>query len=154
MSPEQRAAFLASVADHVTKIVIIAAVNFALIWIYTCAWSMLGERIVRRMREAYVAGMVRQDMSYFDGMQPGEVSTNLSENLLAIQNGTSEKVGILISSVSYFVASYVVAFILLPVLAAQLVRFLLAILGGPPLVRLLMRRHSAAPRRGAASQTK
>lgn len=128
MSPQQQSEFLSNVADHVEKIVIIAAINFALIWIYTSAWSALGERVVRRMREEYVSALLRQDMSYFDELGPGEITTNLSENLLAVQNGTSEKVGILISAVAYFVASYVVAFIELAPLAGQLVSLVPAFL--------------------------
>ena len=104
LSAAQRDSFLNGVADHVVDIIIIAAVNFALIWIYTCAWSTLGERTVRRLRQRYVRALLLQDMSYLDAMAPGEIATRLSENLVTVQNGTSEKVGILIAAVSYFVS--------------------------------------------------
>ncbi|WFD36566.1 hypothetical protein MCUN1_003449 [Malassezia cuniculi] len=134
LTADERDKFLDGVSEHVVNIVIIAAVNFALIWIYTCAWSMLGERTVRRLRQGYVRALLRQDMSFFDAMAPGEIATRLSENLVTVQNGTSEKVGILIAAISYFVTSYIVAFVLLPVLAAQLISlipaFLLASLVG------------------------
>lgn len=126
--PLQQAAFLDAVRHHVVQIIVVAAVNFALIWIYTSCWSFLGERIVRRLRERYVQALLSQDMSYFDMLPPGEISTRLGENLIAVQNGTSEKVGILLSSVAYFVASYVTAFLLLPVLAAQLISLVPAFL--------------------------
>lgn len=126
--PAKRDEFLDQVADHVVHIVIVAAVNFALIWIYTCSWSALGERIARRLRERYVRAVLSKDMAFFDTLPPGEISTRLSENLIAVQNGTSEKVGIFLSSVSYFVTSYIVAFILLPVLAGQLVSLVPAFL--------------------------
>ncbi|KAN0064553.1 hypothetical protein ACQY0O_002181 [Thecaphora frezii] len=116
--------FTSSVNTKVKLVAIIAAVNFVLIWIYTTCWSNLGERLVRKMRERYLGSVLRQDMAFFDQMKPGEVGTRLSADLLTIQNGTSEKVGILISSLSYFVTSYIVAFIKLPVLASQLVSLL------------------------------
>ena len=128
LSPAQRDHFLDGVADHVVDIIIIAAVNFALIWIYTCAWSTLGERTVRRLRQQYVRALLLQDMSYFDAMAPGEIATRLSENLVTVQNGTSEKVGILIAAISYFVTSYIVAFVLVPVLAAELISLIPAFL--------------------------
>ncbi|PWZ02064.1 hypothetical protein BCV70DRAFT_221806 [Testicularia cyperi] len=122
--PGDTTAFLASVNDKVSKIAIVAAVNFVLIWTYTTCWSNLGERLVRKMRQRYLTSVLRQDMSFFDTLKPGEVGTRLSADLLTIQNGTSEKMGIMISSLSYFVTSYIVAFIKLPVLAAQLVSLL------------------------------
>lgn len=122
--PSNMAAFLSSVDDKVEKIAIIAAVNFFLIWTYTTCWSNLGERLVRKMRQRYLRSVLRQDMTFFDTLQPGEVGTRLSADLLTIQNGTSEKMGILISSLSYFVTSYIVAFIKLPKLAGQLVSLL------------------------------
>ncbi|CBQ72309.1 related to multidrug resistance protein 4 [Sporisorium reilianum SRZ2] len=122
--PSNTAAFLSSVDDKVEKIAIIAAVNFFLIWTYTTCWSNLGERLVRKMRQRYFRSVLRQDMTFFDTLQPGEVGTRLSADLLTIQNGTSEKMGILISSLSYFVTSYIVAFIKLPKLAGQLVSLL------------------------------
>lgn len=120
--------FLDLVADHVIDIIAVASANFALIWIYTSCWSAFGERVVRRLREAYVRSLLAQDMSFFDTLQPGAVNTHLSADLLAVQNGTSEKVGILLASLAYFVASYVVAFWMLPVLAAQLICLVPALL--------------------------
>ena len=122
--PSNTQAFLSSVDDKVEKIAIIAAVNFFLIWTYTTCWSNLGERLTRKMRQRYLCAVLRQDMAFFDTLQPGEVGTRLSADLLTIQNGTSEKMGILISSLSYFVTSYIVAFIKLPRLAGQLVSLL------------------------------
>lgn len=126
--PAQQEAFLAAVRHHVLQMVVIASVNLVLIWTYTSCWSFLGERIVRRLRQRYVRALLSQDMSYFDLLPPGEISTRLGENLIAVQNGTSEKVGLLLSSLAYFAASYIVAFILLPSLAAQLVSLVPAFL--------------------------
>ncbi|WFD07214.1 hypothetical protein MVES1_002573 [Malassezia vespertilionis] len=127
-TPQETDQFLDDIADHVVKIIVIATINFALIYIYTCCWSSLGERVVRRMRELYVRALLRQDMTFFDRLAPGEISTHLSENLITIQNGTSEKVGILLSSVAYFITSYVIAFWKLPVLAGELVSLIPAFL--------------------------
>ena len=126
--PAERDDFLHQVSNHVVQIIIVAAINFVLIWIYTCSWSLLGERIVRRLREQYVRAILSQDMAFFDVLPPGEISTRLSENLITVQNGTSEKVGIFLSSVSYFLTSYIIAFVLLPALAGELVSLIPAFL--------------------------
>lgn len=120
--------FLSAVAQHVVHIVAVAAANFGLVWIYTSCWSALGERVVRRLRENYVRSLLSQDMAFFDLLPPGTIDTHLTADLLAVQNGTSEKVGILIASLAYFVTSYAVAFYLLPSLAAQLIALVPALL--------------------------
>ncbi|WFD00874.1 hypothetical protein MYAM1_003629 [Malassezia yamatoensis] len=120
--------FLDVVAQHVIQIVAVAAANFVLVWIYTSCWSTFGERVVRRLRESYVRSLLSQDKEFFDSLPSGAVNTHLTADLLAVQNGTSEKVGILLASLAYFVASYVVAFWMLPVLAAQLVSLVPALM--------------------------
>ncbi len=95
-----------------------------LIWIYTVCWCTIGERIVRRLRSQYLRSCLRQEMAFFDTAKPGEIATRLSADLLTVQTGTSEKCGIMLSSFSYFVTAYIIAFIKLPVLAAQLLSLL------------------------------
>ena len=79
---------------------------------------------MRRLRANYLQAVLRQEMAFFDVSKPGEIATRLSTDLLIIQTGTSEKCGIMLSSLSYFVTSFIVAFIKLPILAAQLLSLL------------------------------
>ncbi|KAL9940924.1 hypothetical protein V8E36_000412 [Tilletia maclaganii] len=124
LPPDQRELFLSQVSHKVVLVIAVACVNFVLIYIYTCCWSCFGERLVRKLRQRYIKALLRQDMAYFDQLQPGEVGSRLSTDLLTIQTGTNEKCGIFISSISYFVTSYIIAFIKLPTLAAQLLALL------------------------------
>lgn len=101
-----------AVRTKVLLIVCIAAVHFVLIYIYMGCWSLFGERLVRRLRTRYLSALLRQEASYFDSLPSGEVSSRLDADLQKIQGGTSEKVGIFITSVSYFVGAYTVAFML------------------------------------------
>ncbi|KAL1306335.1 hypothetical protein AAFC00_005052 [Neodothiora populina] len=120
-----------TVADHSTlehqvrtkvlQVIYVTIANWCFIYIHSCCWSLLGERLVRRLREKYLRSLLRQELSFFDTLPAGDVSSRLSTDLEAIQTGTSEKVGICIGSVSYFVASYVVAFIKDAKLAGMLV---------------------------------
>ena len=90
---------------------------------------------MRRLREQYFCSLLKQEVSFFDTLPTGEVSSQLSEDLEAIQTGTSEKVGLCISSFSYFVTAYIVAFTKSARLAGILVSlipayFIMAISGG------------------------
>ncbi|KAL8659740.1 MAG: hypothetical protein Q9202_006975 [Teloschistes flavicans] len=59
-------------------------------------------------------------MAFFDTLPAGEVSTRLTTNMDIIRMGTSEKVGIFISSFAYLIGAYVVAFLKAPRLAGML----------------------------------
>lgn len=99
------------VRTKVLLVVYVTIANFALIYLHTACWSLLGERLVRRLRRAYLEVLLRQEIAFFETLPSGEVASRLDVDLQTIQTGTSEKVGICIASLSYFVASYVVAFI-------------------------------------------
>lgn len=123
------------VAQKVLLVVYVTIANFFLIYIHTGCWSLLGERLVRRLRKSYLDILLRQEVAFFDKMPAGEVASRLDVDLQTIQTGTSEKVGLLISSISYFVASYVVAFIKSARLAGMLFSLvpaflLMALVGG------------------------
>lgn len=124
-----------SVRTKVLYIIYVTIANWCFIYLHTTCWSLFGERLVRRLRETYLRSLLRQELAFFDQLPAGDVSSRLSTDLDEIQKGTSEKVGIVISSISYFVASYIVAFIKHAVLAGILVSlvpayFLMAYVGG------------------------
>lgn len=123
-----------SVIQKVAYICYVTIANWCFIYIYTNCWTIFGERLVRRLRERYLRALLRQELAFFDQLPAGDVSSRLSVDLNSIQTGTSEKVGICIASVSYFVASYIVAFYKYAELAGILVSlvpayFLMAFVG-------------------------
>ena len=99
------------VITHALYMVGVAAFNCLALYVQAVCWSLVGERLVRRLREQYFGALLRQELAYFDTIPSSEVSTRLSKDLEEIQSGTSEKVGIFITSVSYFCIAYIVAFI-------------------------------------------
>jgi len=123
------------VQGKVLLVVYVTIANFVLIYIHTGCWSLLGERLVRRLRRTYLDVLLRQEIAFFDTLPSGEVASRLDVDLQTIQTGTSEKVGICIASLSYFVTSYVVAFIKSAKLAGMLFSLvpaylLMALVGG------------------------
>jgi ATP-binding cassette subfamily B (MDR/TAP) protein 1 len=120
--------------SKILMIVYVGIAYFALIYIYTFCWNLSGERLAQRLREKYFASILRQDATFFDNLPAGEVSSRITGEISVIQQGTNEKVGIVINSVSFFIAAYVVAFIMEPELAGMLVSltpaYLIMALGG------------------------
>ena len=110
-----------SVNRKVLLVVYITIANFAAIYIHTGCWSLFGERLVRRLRRCYFRSLLRQEIAFFEELPAGEVSARLTGDMETIRAGTSEKVGICISSFSYLLAAYLVAFMQNARLAGMLV---------------------------------
>ncbi|KAM0125425.1 hypothetical protein ACHAP3_009777 [Botrytis cinerea] len=92
-------------------IVYLAIAQFVLIYLHLSCWSLHGARLAQRLRERYLQNLLRQEPSYFDNLPPGEVASRLNGDVQTIRSGTSEKVGIVLSSFSFFITAYIVAFI-------------------------------------------
>lgn len=124
----------AAVNRKLLLVIYVTIANFCLIWLHCGCWSLFGERVVRRLRYRYLSALLRQDLAYFETLPAGDIATRLDADLTTVQAGTSEKVGIVVQSVSYFVAAYVVAFLKDAKLAGILVSlvpcFFLMALGG------------------------
>ncbi|PGH19361.1 hypothetical protein AJ80_04001 [Polytolypa hystricis UAMH7299] len=108
---EDGAAYQAAINDKVLIVVYLGIGYFALIYIHTFCWNLSGERLAQRIRELYFKSLLRKDVSFFDKMPAGEAASRITGDIATIQQGTSEKVGIVINSISFFVTAYIVAFI-------------------------------------------
>ncbi|KAL0940682.1 Leptomycin B resistance protein pmd1-like protein 4 [Colletotrichum truncatum] len=120
--------FQAAVNDKVLTLVYISIGSFVLIYCYTTSWSMLSQRLAQRFREKYFQSLLRQDAGFFENRQAGEVSSRLNSDIQTIQTGASEKVGIFIATISFFITAYVIGFIKYAKLAGMLVSLIPAFL--------------------------
>jgi ATP-binding cassette subfamily B (MDR/TAP) protein 1 len=59
----------------------------------------------------YVHSILRQDMGWFDKAEEGSLTTRLAADTNLIQDGISEKFGILIQCFAQFTAGFVIAFV-------------------------------------------
>ncbi|KAJ5133203.1 hypothetical protein N7526_004568 [Penicillium atrosanguineum] len=124
-----------SVLTKVLYLIYITIFNFASIYIYASCWALVSERLARRYRKAYFRSVIRQEAAFHDTLPSGQVISRLVSDIETLQSGTSEKVGIYIATVSYFVTAYTVAFCKVPVIAGILVAaipclFAMAMIGG------------------------
>lgn len=114
------ASYQSSINGKILLIFYLAIAQFALIYGHLLCWSLAGARLAQRLRERYLENLLRQEPSYFDGLPTGEVASRLSSDISTIRSGTSDKVGICLASVSFFVTAYIVAFVKNWELAAML----------------------------------
>jgi ATP-binding cassette subfamily B (MDR/TAP) protein 1 len=99
----------------------VACVYFVLSWGWCVCWGLVGQRIARNRRETLVSSVLGLDMATYDVSAP-DVATSLTTDCQTILLGTSEKVGLFIQSISYFVSTICVGF----ALNAKLTSILLA----------------------------
>lgn len=98
-------------ATRISQLLGVAVAYFAITWGWAVCWGIIGERTSRGLREALVERALGMEMAYFDVEAP-DMTSILTEKTQTVQLGTSEKVGLFIQSVSYFVAAFTVGFIL------------------------------------------
>lgn len=110
-----------SVRQKVLYIIYITIGNFCCLYIHTVCWCLVSERLARRYRRRYFESIIKQEASFIESLPSGDVLSRLVSDVEVVQSGTSEKVGIVIGSISYFVTSYIIAFIKVPVIAGMLV---------------------------------
>ncbi|KAF2687161.1 leptomycin B resistance protein pmd1 [Lentithecium fluviatile CBS 122367] len=89
----------------------VAVAYFVITWGWTFCWAVVGERLSRKTRERLVERTLGMDQAYFDTISP-DITNILTEKMQAIQLGTSEKVGLFIASISYFIAAFSAGFVL------------------------------------------
>jgi ABC-type multidrug transport system fused ATPase/permease subunit len=137
-----------------TKVVALVGVSialFVLLYTYTICWSILSQRLASRLRERYFRSLLRQEPAFFDssaGTGAAAVSSRLQADIAVVQAGTSEKVGLFIGSVCFFLTAYIIAFVKEPRLAGMLVSMvpafvIMSLVGGIFVQRFSMRASDA-----------
>jgi ATP-binding cassette subfamily B (MDR/TAP) protein 1 len=93
------------------RLMSVAVCYFLVTWGWAVCWAVIGERVSRRLRERLLRRALGMDMAYFDTVSP-DIANVLTEKTQTIQLGTSEKVGLFIASISYFISAFAVGFTL------------------------------------------
>ncbi|CAL5874466.1 uncharacterized protein PFLUO_LOCUS8762 [Penicillium psychrofluorescens] len=110
-----------NINGKILLIVYLAIAQFVLIYAHLTCWTLYGARLAQRLRENYLRNLLRQEPSHFDSLPTGEIASRLSSDIQTIRSGTSEKAGIVLASLSFFVTAYIVAFIKDDIIAGMLV---------------------------------
>ncbi|GAA6048222.1 hypothetical protein JCM3770_006486, partial [Rhodotorula araucariae] len=108
---EARRVLFHEVNKDVLVLVYIGIGTFVATWIYMFTWIYSGEKTTRRIRERYLAAVMRQNIAYFDRIGAGAITTRIETDTHLIQEGISDKVVISVMFVAMFIAGFVIAMI-------------------------------------------
>lgn len=113
--------------------VYLAVAEFITIYICTAGFIYTGEHITQKIREQYLAAIMRQNIAYFDKLGAGEITTRITADTNLVQDGISEKVGLTMTALSAFITAFVIGFVKswkLTLILSSTVFAIVAIMGG------------------------
>lgn len=105
------AAFSALLKQYTLLIVYLGLADFVLLAISTAGFMSTGERIAGRIRQQFLAAILRQNIAFFDKLGAGEVTTRITSDTNLIQDGISEKVQLTLTAVATFFSAFIIGFV-------------------------------------------
>ena len=98
--------------NHLTLYFVYLAIGeFVTIYVATVGFIYTGEHISGKIREHYLASILRQNIGYFDKLGAGEITTRITADTNLVQDGISEKVGLTLTALATFITAYVIGYI-------------------------------------------
>ncbi|KKY18115.1 putative abc multidrug transporter mdr1 [Phaeomoniella chlamydospora] len=91
--------------------VYLAIGEYAFTYISTLGFIYTGEHNAAKIREQYLAAILRQNIAYFDRLGSGEITTRITADTNLVQDGLSQKVCLTLTAVATFIAAFVIGFV-------------------------------------------
>ena len=113
--------------------VYLAIGEFITIYICTVGFIYTGEHITGKIREQYLAAILRQNIAFFDKLGAGEITTRITADTNLVQDGISEKIALTLTAMATFLTAFIIAFIKywkLTLILSSTVFALVATMGG------------------------
>lgn len=85
--------------------------EFITIYVCTVGFIYTGEHITQKIRERYLAAIMRQNIAFFDKLGAGEITTRITADTNLVQDGMSEKIGLTLTALSAFFTAFIISFI-------------------------------------------
>ncbi len=73
-------------------------------------WNIIGKRLSNQIKIDYFRTIMKQDQIYFDETNTFELSTKIQNQTKIIESGIGTKVGISLSTIAQFLASFIIGF--------------------------------------------
>ena len=67
--------------------------------------------MTQKIREHYLAAIMRQNIAFFDKLGAGEITTRITSDTNLVQDGISQKIGLTLTAFATFVTAFVIGFI-------------------------------------------
>lgn len=106
-----RSEFSSTLATFTLYFVYLAIGEFVLIYVCTVGFIYTGEHITQKIREQYLAAILRQNIAFFDKLGAGEITTRITADTNLVQDGISEKIALTLTALATFVTAFVIGFI-------------------------------------------
>ncbi len=103
--------FNAQLSHFTLYFIYLAVGEFITIYVCTVGFIYTGEHIAGKIREQYLAAILRQNIAFFDKLGAGEITTRITADTNLVQDGISEKIALTLTALSTFVTAFVIAFI-------------------------------------------
>ena len=103
--------FNSELGHYTLYFVYLAIGEFITIYICTVGFIYTGEHISGKIREQYLAAILRQNIAFFDKLGAGEITTRITADTNLVQDGMSEKIALTLTAIATFVTAFVIAFI-------------------------------------------
>lgn len=118
--------------------------TFLCTYAYMLIFNYTSEAQSRRLREQYLAAVLRQEIAWFDDTGAGEIATRIQSDCLLVQTAISEKIGTSLQCVSSFFTGFIVAFCRNPRLAGVITTILPVIVIAGTVVGIFDAKYQAA----------
>ncbi|KAL2917729.1 hypothetical protein HK105_202602 [Polyrhizophydium stewartii] len=109
-TPQSRDELDNGVRDGVIKFCIIGVITFVSSYGQMSCWMLAGENQSKRIRELYFKAILHQDVAWFDKTSTGELTTRMNADTSLIQEGMSDKVGLILQFTASFITGFVIGF--------------------------------------------
>ncbi|KAJ1562517.1 ATP-binding cassette, sub-B (MDR TAP), member 4, partial [Cladochytrium tenue] len=119
-SPTRDDELIAAASQAALHMIGIGVAALVCAFTFYAAWNVAGERQARRLREEYLAAILRQDVAWFDQTATGDLTARITADTLTVQGGISHKVALIVMSISTFISGFAIAFTKGPELAGVL----------------------------------
>lgn len=86
--------------------------KFVFAYTYSLGASVAAIRTTKALRLDFLASLLRQDMTFFDSKEAGSPSIKVTTNGNHVNNGISDKLMLLVQSISTMVSAFVIALII------------------------------------------
>lgn len=103
--------FQDEIARMALYLVYIAIGDYVTIYIATAGFIYTGEHITQKIREHFLAAILRQNIAFFDKLGAGEITTRITADTNLVQDGISEKIGLTLTALASFITAFIVGFI-------------------------------------------
>ncbi|KAL4617085.1 multidrug resistance protein 1-like, partial [Arapaima gigas] len=90
---------------------VMGAIVLVAAYLQVALWTLAAGRQIKRVRKKFFHAIIHQEVGWFDVNEAGELNTRLTDDIFKINEGIGDKLGMLIQSLSTFIAGFVVGFI-------------------------------------------